>query len=147
MTLFKGSGWKNWYLKELENNWPRKIADISLTFFGSSKFPSRNAQLITESIYLGQYVGWGCPDHLSRELISGESGPSYKGNGGGGATPSPGSTTAHEWNVSQLKYYAYNNTISIPRFSFFVSKNPLMAAEVKHRWLKIATFFRHWILT
>ena len=29
-------------------------------------------------------MGWGCPDHLSRELISGESGPSDRGGGGGG---------------------------------------------------------------
>ena len=71
-----------------------------------------------------------------------------KNKGGAGPPgPSPGSANAHVWNVWQLKYLVYNNTISIPRFSFFVSKNPLMAAEVKHRWLKIATFFRHWILT
>ena len=33
-------------------------------------------------------MGWGCPDHLSRELISGESGPSDK-EGGGGGHPDP----------------------------------------------------------
>ena len=34
-------------------------------------------------------MGWGCPDHLSRELISRESGPSDKGGGGGGGKPDP----------------------------------------------------------